>query len=106
MEAIGRKKDALRSGQIGGRITEHIIVLLLVFFSLLMVLRGELSSGGDLFFKAFRDINPIIFWYPVSRLELLSWSQGLFPLWNPYSLLGTPILGGYQSAVFSPLLWP
>jgi hypothetical protein len=80
--------------------------LLLLLGALLVIFRGDLGTGSDLFFKAFRDINPLMAWYPWSRLELTSWSQGLFPLWNPYNLLGHPLLADYQSAVFSVLLWP
>jgi hypothetical protein len=65
-----------------------------------VIFRKELFAGSDLFFQAYRDINPLTVWYPWSRLELMSWEQGLFPLWNPYNLLGHPLLADYQSAVF------
>ena len=32
--------------------------------------------------------------------------QGALPLWNPNNLLGVPLIGNMQSAVFSPLTWP
>src|SRR3972149_12171063 len=88
------------------RPTDHVRALALLLFALLAIFRADLFSGADLFFKAFRDINPIMYGYPFLRLNLMSWQEGLFPLWNPYNLLGTPLLAGYQSAVFSPLLWP
>lgn len=85
---------------------DHTRVLVILLAALLLIFRSDLFSGADLFFKAFRDINPIMYGYPFLRINLMSWSEGLFPLWNPYNLLGTPLLAGYQSAVFSPLLWP
>lgn len=85
---------------------DHAAALAIILAGLVVIFRSDLFSGADLFFKAFRDINPITLSYPWSRLELLSWQQGLFPLWNPYNLLGAPLLANYQSAVLSPLLWP
>ena len=39
--------------------------------------------------------------YSAQRLQ-----QGALPLWNPDNLLGVPLIGNMQSAVFSPLNWP
>ncbi|MGI8589097.1 MAG: YfhO family protein [Chloroflexia bacterium] len=32
--------------------------------------------------------------------------SGSLPLWNPDNMLGAPLLGNMQSAIFSPLNWP
>ncbi|HUT55978.1 MAG TPA: hypothetical protein VM658_21485 [bacterium] len=88
------------------RPADHARVLIILLAALVVIFHADLFSGADLFFKAYRDINPITYGYPFLRLDLMSWSLGLFPLWNPYNLLGTPLVAGYQSAVFSPLLWP
>ena len=75
------------------------------FLGLAIVFRSDLLRLGS-FFKAFRDTYPLEGGYPWSRLNLASWMQGLFPLWNPYNLLGSPLLANYQSAALSPLLLP
>jgi len=70
------------------------------------IFRADIFSGADIYFKVVRDINPLTLSYPWSRLSLMSWSEGYFPLWNQYNLLGLPHLANYQSGVFSPLLLP
>lgn len=34
-----------------------------------------------------------------------SWKNGQFPLWNPYSYSGYPLLGTFHSAVFNPFMF-
>jgi Bacterial membrane protein YfhO len=41
--------------------------------------------------------------YPWHFLVWNEWRHGRIPLWNPYSLHGTPLLGNDQSAPFYPL---
>src|SRR3989339_1877099 len=41
--------------------------------------------------------------YPWKKITIDSWKLGQVPLWNPYSLSGTPHAGNYQTAVFSPI---
>ncbi len=41
--------------------------------------------------------------YPWKRLVIDTLKEGAFPLWNPYSFSGTPLLANYQSAALSPL---
>lgn len=41
--------------------------------------------------------------YPWKKLTIETWKTGTVPLWNPYSFAGTPHVGTYQTAVFSPL---
>ncbi len=79
---------------------------LLLLAGLLLVFRKDLFSGADLFFQIYRDPNPIFGFYPWSRFSLLCWEQGMFPLWSPYTLLGTPFLAHYQTSVFSVLSYP
>ena len=40
--------------------------------------------------------------YPWKYITISFWKQGTIPLWNPYSMSGTPLLANYQSAVLSP----
>jgi hypothetical protein len=49
-----------------------------------------LQADGVLQFYVWRD------------LVFESWGKGLLPLWNPYSLAGTPLLGNSQSAALYP----
>lgn len=46
------------------------------------------------------DIPSFIFPMQTFAVELLK--QGVWPLWNPYILGGTPLLANFQSAPFSP----
>lgn len=41
--------------------------------------------------------------YPWRNLVIESFRLGQWPLWNPYSFSGTPLLANFQSAVFHPL---
>ena len=41
--------------------------------------------------------------FPWKKLTIETWKTGSVPLWNPYSFSGTPHVGTYQTAVFSPL---
>lgn len=41
--------------------------------------------------------------YPWKAIVIDTYKNGNFPLWNPYSFSGTPLLANYQSAVLSPL---
>ncbi len=43
--------------------------------------------------------------YPYYHLHRSEVYQGRLPLWNPYSLNGTPFLANSVSALFSPLRW-
>lgn len=83
-----------------------LLSALLLLAGLLLVFRKDLFSGADLFFQIYRDPNPIFGFYPWSRFSLLCWEQGMFPLWSPYTLLGTPFLAHYQTSVFSVLSYP
>ncbi len=49
-------------------------------------------------------VDQVLPWRLYARSELRA---GRIPLWNPYNVLGTPLLANYQSAVFSPfnVLW-
>lgn len=41
--------------------------------------------------------------YPWKHITIESYRAGQLPGWNPYQFAGTPHLGNYQSAVFSPM---
>ncbi len=54
--------------------------------------------------------NPILsdaisFTYPMRTLAVDIMQQGQLPLWNPYILMGTPLLANLQSAPFSPTIF-
>lgn len=44
----------------------------------------------------------VSFIYPMQMLAIDSLKSGQWPLWNPYILMGTPLLANFQSAPFSP----
>lgn len=41
--------------------------------------------------------------YPFRQLAMEQFKQGIFPVWNPYIMTGTPLLANLQSAVWYPL---
>lgn len=44
----------------------------------------------------------VSFIYPMQMLGIDLLKSGQWPLWNPYILMGTPLLANFQSAPFSP----
>ncbi len=47
--------------------------------------------------------DPVRQQYPWRWLAISLEKQGQFPLWNPYSFAGTPLLANFQTAAFYPL---
>lgn len=54
-------------------------------------------------FKNFLITDPVRQQYPWRELAIDLMKNGQWPLWNPYSFSGTPLLANFQSAVFYPL---
>jgi len=54
-------------------------------------------------FKNFLITDPVRQQYPWRELAISVEKKIQLPLWNPYVLSGSPLLGNFQSAVFSPL---
>src|SRR5258708_2716001 len=54
-------------------------------------------------FKNFLITDPVRQQYPWRELAISLEKQLQFPLWNPYSFAGTPLLATFQSAVLYPL---
>ena len=44
----------------------------------------------------------VLQFYPWRDMVFKAWGHGQLPLWNPYELAGTPLLGNSQSAAFYP----
>jgi hypothetical protein len=98
-----------------------ITSIFLVFYPLF--LKGQIPVPADALvglFNPFRDYysadypngipyknylitDPVRQIIPWKKLGLETLSKGKIPLWNPYSLAGTPLLGNVQSSVFYPL---
>src|SRR3989344_9441221 len=41
--------------------------------------------------------------YPCKEFAISQFKNGQFPLWNPYTFSGQPLLANFQSSVFFPL---
>ncbi|MDP3998071.1 MAG: YfhO family protein, partial [bacterium] len=54
-------------------------------------------------FKNFLITDPVRQQYPWRELAIDSIKKGQWPLWNPYSFSGTPLLANLQSSPFYPL---
>lgn len=54
-------------------------------------------------FKNFQITDSVRQQYPWRELAIEMVKKGEWPLWNPYSFSGTPLLANLQSAVFYPL---
>lgn len=54
-------------------------------------------------YKNFLITDPVRQQYPWRLLAVEQEKQLELPLWNPYSMAGTPLLGGLQAAAFYPL---
>lgn len=54
-------------------------------------------------YKNYLVTDPIKQQYPWRELSVALEKKFLLPLWNPYSLSGTPLLANFQSASFYPL---
>ncbi|MDP3983142.1 MAG: hypothetical protein Q8Q65_03645, partial [bacterium] len=54
-------------------------------------------------FKNFLITDPVRQQYPWRELSVSIMQKGELPLWNPYQMAGTPLLGNLQSAALYPL---
>ncbi|HUS14938.1 MAG TPA: YfhO family protein [Chloroflexia bacterium] len=106
-----------------GFVAGGMAALVLLFFAGSGVFAGRIFSPADvLYAHAPWSDQPSPAWtHPANPLTgedsafvFEPWLQysaarlhaGALPLWNPDSLLGVPLIGNMQSAVFSPLNWP
>lgn len=70
-------------------------LLVQLFYHPLWIL-GSIQSGGD---------SANLFW-PIKIIVAESlWSEGVVPLWNPWSFMGAPLVASLQHAVFYPPDW-
>ena len=74
---------------------------LLLFFTLAVVYHPALRPGFT--FAGMDFLNLLL---PHAQLVRLSFAAGEWPLWNPYSWGGTPLLASMQSGALYPLMWP
>src|SRR5882724_551619 len=100
-----------------------ILILSVIFFFRPFFLNDQLPISADTIiglYHPFRDLyakdypngisyknslvtDPVRQQYPWKNLTVWTEMHGTFPLWNPYSFSGTPLLGTLQSASFYPL---
>ena len=57
---------------------------------------GSLLAGGD---------AANLFWPMKVLIQQAVWNDGIVPLWNPYSFMGSPMAASLQHGVFYPLNW-
>lgn len=107
------KKNSWRFFKITWPVT--LIILIVVSFFWKFFFKGLIPIPADLLGISYpwRDYlsinvqNPITsdvvsFSYPMRILAVDLLKSGHLPLWNPYILLGNPLLANFQSAPFSP----
>lgn len=61
------------------------------------------TNPNGLPYKNFLVTDPVRQQYPWKNLSTMLEKQGILPLWNPYEMAGTPLLGNFQSSPFYPL---
>ena len=64
------------------------------------VVWNNLTSGVP--FKNYLITDPVRQQYDWRKLAIEQFKKGQFPLWNPYSFSGTPLLANFQTAAFYP----
>ena len=79
-----------------------LALLLLLLFQF----RHLLAPGHSLYLSIIDDPGAWWSWYPWDVFSARSFRQGEFPLWNPLSGTGMPLLANFASAPFSPFKWP
>jgi hypothetical protein len=110
----------------GSARADALCVALIAAFAILLTwpatLGGKVLLPADLYlrfqpwrahaaeFPGFRRpsnpmLDPVQQFYPWRKFAAESIRQGEIPLWNPYSLCGTPFVGNNQSAIFYPETW-
>ncbi len=94
--------------------TTVILFSLLLYYQLFLF--GKIPFPGDLLVNAyspwfdyfhFPTQNPIISdvfsqFYLWKMMSIESFKNGQWPLWNPYSFMGTPLLANFHSSVLYP----
>jgi hypothetical protein len=61
------------------------------------------TNPNGIAYKNFLTTDPVRQQYPWRQLSIDTLKQTNLPLWNPYEMAGTPLLGNFQSAAFYPL---
>lgn len=85
------------------RSTEAAVFFLALFIILLFQFRGMLSAGHYLYIAMIEDPGARLSWFPWDMLSARQLRAGHFPLWNPYSGTGMPLLANMHSTLFFPL---
>lgn len=62
----------------------------------------EATNPNGLPFKNFLITDPVRQLYPWKELVIYSFSHITLPIWNPYEMIGKPLIGSLQGGVFSP----
>ncbi|MEI7904234.1 MAG: YfhO family protein [Candidatus Firestonebacteria bacterium] len=78
--------------------TEILPVAFILSIFIVIFWAKILFTGQTLFFR-----DTFLQFFPWQEFASASFRGGEIPLWNPYSMCGTPFLANLQSAVFYPL---
>lgn len=54
-------------------------------------------------YKNFLITDPVRQQYPWRSIAIETFTKGSLPIWNPYTMAGTPLLANFQTAAFYPL---
>jgi len=104
---------------------ESLLTLLLLLAALFVLFRqslftGKVLSQADALYQfepwkshappGFQASNPLLLdqsiaFLPWKDFEAEQLRKGSLPLWNPHNYAGQPIVGTYQSAIYSPFSW-
>ncbi len=98
-----------------------VLILIVLSFFWKVILKNQVPLPGDFIVGVYYPWldykwgyvagvpvkNPITtdvvsYTYPMQTFAMELFKQGIWPLWNPYILTGSPLLANFQSAPFSP----
>ncbi len=90
---VYRIRDAERIRILVARVAFGIPFLLVLAATWKLTLGNRIIARGDL----------LLYFYPLRDYASAAVRSGIFPLWNPYTFMGSPFLANSQAGFFYPL---
>jgi hypothetical protein len=90
----------------GKRKGEAVYIAAVLALVLLVQFLAHLLPGHYLYLAMIEDPGARYSWFPWDLLAARELRSGHFPLWDPYSGTGMPLLANYHSALLFPLKLP